>query len=168
MSLHLNELFFQVVTLFLLELVIEISDKTKKKSPLFPLENQKGFQLLYNGVGKQNKHLASSTTNRTGNRTSLTRSRGQKKKNDKKRRVMRWLQRTGQSASQSAFGVNESDITGTNQIVPRSAMNLENLIRSCAVQWSSIRIVFYKIVLICNQVGKPIACFRKKKRFTLE
>lgn len=52
MSLHLNELFFQVVTLFLLELVIEISDKTKKKSPLFPLENQKGFQLLYNGVGK--------------------------------------------------------------------------------------------------------------------
>lgn len=77
---------------------------------------------------------------------------------------MRWLQRTGQSASQSAFGVNESDITGTNQIVPRSAMNLEKLIRSCAVQWSSIRIVFYKIVLICNQVGKPIACFRKKKK----
>ena len=34
------------------ELVIEISEKTKKKSPLFPLENQKGFQLLYNGEGK--------------------------------------------------------------------------------------------------------------------
>lgn len=35
-----------------LKLVIEISDKTKKKRPLFPLENQKGFQLLYNGEGK--------------------------------------------------------------------------------------------------------------------
>lgn len=56
------------------------------------------------------------------------------------------------------------DITGTNQIVPRSAMNLEKQIRSCAVQWSSIRIVFYKIVLICKQAGKPIACFRKKKK----
>ncbi|KAJ7393525.1 protein-glycine ligase, elongating [Desmophyllum pertusum] len=35
-----------------LKLVIEISDKTKRKRPLFPLENQKGFQLLYNGEGK--------------------------------------------------------------------------------------------------------------------
>ena len=35
-----------------LELVIEIFDKSKKKRPLFPLENQKGFQLLYNGEGK--------------------------------------------------------------------------------------------------------------------
>ena len=30
------------------------------------------------------------------------------------------------SVSQSAFGVNESDITGTNQIPPRSAMNVKN------------------------------------------
>ncbi|XP_022786949.1 uncharacterized protein LOC111327109 isoform X2 [Stylophora pistillata] len=35
-----------------LKLVIEINDKTKRRSPLFPLENQKGFQLLYNGEGK--------------------------------------------------------------------------------------------------------------------
>jgi len=35
-----------------LKLVIEIFDKSKKKRPLFPLENQKGFQLLYNGEGK--------------------------------------------------------------------------------------------------------------------
>ncbi|KAL9971339.1 hypothetical protein ACROYT_G023851 [Oculina patagonica] len=35
-----------------LKLVIEISDKTKRKRPIFPLENQKGFQLLYNGEGK--------------------------------------------------------------------------------------------------------------------
>ena len=34
---------------FLLELVIEISEKTKRKRPIFPLESQKGFQLLYNG-----------------------------------------------------------------------------------------------------------------------
>jgi len=34
------------------ELVIEISEKSKKKRSLFPLENQKGFQLLYNGEGK--------------------------------------------------------------------------------------------------------------------
>lgn len=41
-----------MITVFLLELVIEISDKTKRKRPIFPLENQKGFQLLYNGEGK--------------------------------------------------------------------------------------------------------------------
>lgn len=35
-----------------LKLVIEISEKTKKKRSLFPLENQRGFQLLYNGEGK--------------------------------------------------------------------------------------------------------------------
>ena len=51
-SFHRNEFFFQAVNPLFLELVIEISDKTKKKRPLFPLENQKGFQLLYNGVGK--------------------------------------------------------------------------------------------------------------------
>ena len=34
---------------FLLELVIEISEKTKRKQPIFPLESQKGFRLLYNG-----------------------------------------------------------------------------------------------------------------------
>lgn len=41
----------QTVTIifFLLELVIEISEKTKRKRPIFPLESQKGFQLLYNG-----------------------------------------------------------------------------------------------------------------------
>lgn len=35
-----------------LKLVIEIFEKTKKRRPLFPLENQKGFQLIYNGEGK--------------------------------------------------------------------------------------------------------------------
>lgn len=35
-----------------LKLVLEISDKTKRRRPIFPLENQKGFQLLYNGEGK--------------------------------------------------------------------------------------------------------------------
>lgn len=35
-----------------LKLVIEISEKSKKKRSLFPLENQRGFQLLYNGEGK--------------------------------------------------------------------------------------------------------------------
>ena len=43
---------FLITTTFVLELVIEIADKTKKRAPVFPLENQKGFQLLYNGEGK--------------------------------------------------------------------------------------------------------------------